>query len=110
MEAILSALKEEKEQAARLIQRYEKELEGLPQGAFFVRVVGKNSYGYLTFSENGKIQQQYLGRLDEEKIKGYRAMASRKKKLQELRNMAKKQFDFLEKALRHAGKKGKRGS
>lgn len=65
MEAILSALEEEKEQTSRLMKRYKKELGGLPQGTFFVRRVGKNYYGYLTSSEKGKIQQQYLGRLDE---------------------------------------------
>lgn len=110
MEAILSALEEEKEQTSRLMKRYKKELGGLPQGTFFVRRVGKNYYGYLTSSEKGKIQQQYLGRLDENEIKRYQEMAKRKKKLQELRSKAQKQLTFLEKALRHAGKKGKRGS
>ncbi len=110
MDAILSALKEEKEQAHRLIRRYEKELDELHQGSFFIRSVGKNHYGYLTFSEKGKIQQKYLGRLDEKDIQKYKDMSQRKKKLQELIKKAQKQFDFLEKALRHAGKKSKRGS
>lgn len=110
MEAILSALQEEKEQAIRLIQRYEKELAGLPRGSFFIRGIGKNRYGYLTFSERGKICQQYLGRLGEGEIRLYREMAARKKKLQELRNKAQEQIAFLEKSLRHAGKKSKRGS
>lgn len=109
MDAILSALQEEKKHANRLVQRYEKELESLPQGSFFVRGAGGNRYGYLTFSERGKIQQKYLGRLDEEDIKKYRVMMERKKKLRELRNKAKTQLTFLEKSLRHAGKKGKRG-
>lgn len=110
MEAILSALQEEREQANRLVERYEKELAELPPGSFFVRGVGKNRYGYLTFSEKGKIEQRYLGRLDEDEIKRYQEMAERKKKLKELRNKAQKQLAFLEKALKYAGKKGKRGS
>lgn len=110
MEVILSALQEEKKQAQHLLKRYKEELRDLPQGSFFIRSVGKNRYGYLTFSEKGRIQQRYLGRLSEEEIKRYRQMTKRKKKLQELRNKAQKQLDFLEKSLRHAGKKGKRGS
>jgi hypothetical protein len=110
MEAILSALEEEKKQASRLIQKYKKELGELPQGTFFIRKVGKNCYGYLTFSEKGIIQQKYMGRLSKDEINHYREMAERKKKLQELRGKAQKQLDFLEKTLRHAGKKSKRGS
>ena len=110
MEVLLSALKEEKEQASRLIRRYKKELEGLHAGSFFIRGRGKNRYGYLTFSKKGKIQQKYLGRLEEADVKRYREMATRKRKLQELKAKAQKQLDFLEKALRHAGKKSKRGS
>lgn len=110
MEAILLALQEEKKQASRLMQRYENELQALPHGSFFIRGAGKNRYGYLTFSEKGKIQQQYIGRLSEDEIKKYRGMMERKKKLQELRSKAKKQLDFLEKSLRHAGKKSKRSS
>ena len=110
MEAILSALKEEKEQARRLIRGYEKELKALHQGSFFIRGSGKNRYGYLTYSKEGKVQQQYLGQLNEKAIKNYREQSSRKKKLRKLRNKAQKQFNFLEKALRHAGKKSKRSS
>src|SRR3989338_1978622 len=98
MEAILSALGEEKKQAIRLIKKYEKELESLPQGTFFIRKVGKNRYGYLTFSKNGEIGQKYIGRLSEDEIKRYREMAARKKKLQELKGKAQKQLDFLEKS------------
>lgn len=110
MDAILSALQEEKKQARRLIQRYAKELAGLPRGSFFIRGLSKNRYGYLTFSENGKIQQQYLGRLNDDEVRQYRDRMGRKKKLQELKKKAQQQLDFLEKSLRHAGKKSKRGS
>ena len=110
MDAILSALKEEKKQARHLIKKYKGELQALPLGSFFIRKAGKNRYGYLTFSKNGKIQQRYLGRLNEEEMKHYLDMAERKKKLKILINKAQKQLDFLEKSLRHAGKKSKRGS
>lgn len=104
MEAIVSALKEEREQAKRLVQRYAKELEGLPRGTFFLRWIGKKQYGYLTFSEKGKIRQQYVGN-DEADIKKYQEQMNRRKKLIELKKKAEKQLSFLEKALRHAGKK-----
>lgn len=106
MDAIISALQEEREQAHRLIQRYQKELKGLPPGSFFIRDVGKNRYGYLTFSEKGKIQQRYIGRLGEDEIRRYRELMERKKKLRELKSKAERQFNFLEKALRHARKEG----
>lgn len=105
METIVSALEEEKEQAKRLVQRYVKELAALPKGAFFLRRVGKRLYGYVTSSEKGRIQQRYVGR-DEKVLKDLQDQMGRKKKLQELKKKAEKQLAFLDKALRHAGKKG----
>lgn len=106
MEAILSALEEEKKQADRLLERYRKELEKLPKGTFFTRKRGEKVYCYLTYSESGEIRQDYLGPLSEEKIQEYQVAMQRKKKLKELIQKAQKQKSFLEKSLRHARKKG----
>ena len=103
MEAIILALQEEKKEAARLITRYKSELSKLPKGSFFVRTFGKNRYGYVTYSKQGVVKQNYLGPMNDEQISEYREKISRKKKVQELAKMAQKQYTFLEKALRHAG-------
>lgn len=105
MEAILSALEEEKKQAERLLQRYRKELAELPKGTFFTRKRGEKLYCYLTYSVAGEIRQKYLGSLGEEKIEEYQGWMLRKKKLKELIQKAEKQKSFLEKSLRHARKK-----
>lgn len=103
MEAIVSALKEEKKQAARLVARYQKELKSLPHGSFFVRQVKGAAYGYITYSKEGKIAQKYLGKLGEEELKSYREAMERKRKLKELKHMAERQYQFLKRALKHAG-------
>lgn len=79
MEAIVSALREEKKQADRLLKLYLKELKALPKGSFFTRKRGEKVYCYLTYSIAGEIRQSYLGRLDKDKIKEYRAAMQRKK-------------------------------
>ena len=104
MEAILTALEEEKKQAERLLQRYRKELDALPNGTFFARKRGEKVYYYLSYSVAGEIRQDYLGSLSEEKIKEYQAGMLRKKKLKELIRKAEKQKSFLEKSLKHARK------
>lgn len=105
MEAILIALKEENKEASRLLGKYNKEMGKLPKGSFFVRKLGKKLYGYLTYSVKGVIKQDYLGAMNDKKIKEYRELMARKKKLRELMAKAKNQHIFLERALRYAGKK-----
>lgn len=105
MEAILSALKEEEEQARRLIKRYKEELQSLPQGSFFLRRLGKYQYGYLTYSENNEVKQKYLGRMGPEQVKQYKELMLRKKKIKELISKADKQQRFLERTLKRAIKK-----
>lgn len=105
MEAILSALEEEKKQADRLLERYLKEIESLPKGSFFTRKRGEKVYCYLTYSIAGEIRQDYLGRLDKDKIREYQMAMQRKKKLKELIQKADQQKSFLQKSLRHAHKK-----
>lgn len=106
MDAIISALKEEKKQADRLMNRYQKELKKLPNGSFFTRRRGERTYCYLTYSVAGKVKQDYLGRLSDDKIQEYLAMMKRKKKLKELIKKTEKQKSFLEKSINHARKKG----
>ncbi len=105
MEAILSALAEEEEQARRLLKRYKEELQRLPQGTFFLRRLGRNLYAYLTYSENQKIKQKYLGRLSDEETRRYQDLIARKKKLKELIGKTKTQHRFLERTIKRAGKK-----
>ncbi len=110
MEAIISALEEERREAEKLVARYECELDRLPKGSFFVRTLGNGQYGYMTRSVDGKVQQEYLGKLSEAQIKKYRAQMERVAKVKALLKSAKENVNFLKKALRHADAKGKRGS
>ena len=106
MEAILNALEEEKKEAQKLLKKYEQEFALLHEGAFFIRKIGKQTYGYVTFSEKGEVKQRYLGNLEPEEVKHHKEAAQRRKKLKGLMKQVRKQLSFLEKALRHAGKKG----
>ena len=106
MDAILSALKEERKQAEKLLKRYKKELASLPAGTFFIRKLRNGQYGYITQSEQGNIRQVYLGKLEADDIAKYKEKMARKRKLRELIKKAMQQKLFLEKALRHARKKG----
>lgn len=105
MDAILNALEEERKEAQKLLKKYEKEFISLPEGTFFTRKVGKQTYAYITSSDRGEVKQKYLGNLEPEEVAHYKEATKRRKKLKSLMKQAQKQLDFLEKALRHAGKK-----
>lgn len=105
MDAILSALKEEKKQAEHLLARYRKELATLPKGSFFIRKRNQRIYGYITYSIQGKIHQDYLGVFDEVKLKDYQAKILRKKKIKELIQKTERQRRFLAQSLKYARKK-----
>ena len=110
MEAIVSALEEEGREAEKLIAKYGKELASLPAGSFFVRSIGGNSYGYVSFSEEGRVGQRYLGLMSPEEIDKRKKQAERAKKIKSLKKMAEQQLDFIRKALRHAYAKSKRSA
>lgn len=107
MEAIISALEEEMKEAKKLISKYERELKGLPKGAFFVRSIGRGDYGYITCSIGGKVHQKYLGKMSDARIKKYQAKMERTSKLKSLLKSARENLNFLRKALRHAHARSK---
>jgi hypothetical protein len=106
MDIILYALEEEKKESEKLLDRYQKEWGALPHGSFFLRKIGKNQYGYLTWSEKGEVRQEYLGALGKEEIQSYQQAMLRKKKLKQLMVQSEKQRLFLERTLKNARKKG----
>ena len=106
MDAILSALKEERKHAEKLLKRYKQEFASLPAGTFFIRKLRNGQYCYITQSEQGNIRQVYIGKLEVDDIAKYKEKMARKRKLRELIKKAMQQKLFLEKALRHARKKG----
>ncbi len=61
MNVLLTTLQEEYKTAQRLETKYRKKLAALPQGSFVVRQVDKRQYGYLTYLQDGKVRQKYLG-------------------------------------------------
>lgn len=100
MNILVTTLKEELKTAKRLERTYLQRLTTLPQGSFILRKVKNSYYGYLTRRKEGKVVQEYLGKMDEKKLEYYRnALLQRhtyKKKLKSVRE----QIIILRKALR----------
>lgn len=100
MNILISTLKEELATAKRLEKKYIKRISGLPCGSFVLRAIRDRQYGYLTFREGGKVKQQYLGTLSEEKIKYYRSsMAERAEYKRKLKSV-REQIKIINRALR----------
>lgn len=100
MNVLISTLKEELATVKRLEKKYIQKTSKLPHGSFIIRTLGKKRYGYLTFREDGKVRQKYLGCLNEEQIGLYKnAMKERaeyKRKLKSIRE----QIKIINRALR----------
>lgn len=104
MNILISTLKEELATSQRLEKKYLEQLKSHPQGSFVVRKVREKSYGYLTYRSEGKVKQRYLGAVDEETIKGYRAKVEEKKKVKQKLKSVRGQISILKKALRGKAK------
>lgn len=100
MNVLISTLKEELTTAKRLEKNYLGKAKKLPQGSFILRTIRGKRYGYLTFRENGKVKQEYLGCLDEEKINFYKnAMQQRNEYKRKLKSV-REQIKIINRALR----------
>lgn len=100
MSVLISTLKEELATAKRLEKKYMRRIKELPRGSFISRSVRSKQYGYLTFREEGKVKQKYLGALNEERISFYKnAMAQRAEYKRKLRSV-REQIKIINRALR----------
>jgi hypothetical protein len=100
MNILISTLKEELATAKRLENKYIEKLEALPRGSFIIRIVCNKQYGYLTFREDGKVKQEYLGSLSEDEVEYYRnAMTQRAEYKRKLKSV-REQIKIINRALR----------
>jgi len=93
MNVLISTLKEEMATVKRLEKKYLAKINELPKGGFITRTVRGRKYGYLTYREDGKVKQRYLGLLDDKTLQSYRlAIVQRieyKRKLKSVREQKK---------------------
>lgn len=100
MNILISTLKEELATAKRLEKKYLKRIGELPRGSFIFRTIRGKQYGYLTFRENGRVKQEYLGSLSEEQIFFYKdAMRQRSEYKLKLKSVHE-QIKIINRALR----------
>lgn len=99
MQVLLSTLKEELATAQRLEKRYLKKLQKLPRGSFIVRTMGSRRYGYLTYRDEGKVKQDYLGAVDDQLISRYRSFAEERKALKAKLKSVREQLKILRRAV-----------
>jgi hypothetical protein len=100
MNVLISTLKEELATAKRLEHKYLQKINELPRGSFITRTVRSKQYGYLTFREDGKVKQEYLGSLDEERISFYKNAMSQRAEYKRKLKSVREQIKIINRALR----------
>ena len=100
MNILISTLKEELATVKRLEKKYLKKLKELPRGSFITRKIRDKQYGYLTFRENGKVKQEYLGCLNEERINFYRSTTDQRAEYKRKLKSIREQIKIINRALR----------
>jgi len=100
MNILISTLKEELATAKRLEKKYMKRIGELPRGSFISRDIRGKQYGYLTFRENGKVKQEYLGCLNEDRISFYRNAMSQRAEYKRKLKSVREQMKIINRALR----------
>lgn len=100
MNILISTLKEELSAVKRLEKKYMKRIGELPRGSFISRAIRGKQYGYLTFRENGKVKQEYLGSLDEERIDFYKSAMNQRAEYKRKLKSVREQIKIINRALR----------
>lgn len=97
---VKSILQEELERMKSLGKRYAKEISQLPPGYLLKRQRKNKSYYYLSYREEGKIKQSYLGKLSPEEIKDFKGKIKIKKQFRRQLKETKDHIKYLEKLLK----------
>lgn len=90
-------VKEEHERITRVIYNIEEEIKALPKGYISEKKIKGNSYYYLQYRENKKMNSQYIKRED---VDSYRALISHRKELEQDLKEMKAEKKKLEKVLK----------
>ncbi len=100
MSTIQHVLHEEYERLKELVVVYLKKLEAFPRGRPRVKVVRGSEYVYLNRREGHKVVDEYIGRVDSEKVQELYAQISRRDQVIRLLAEARQQLKDVERALR----------
>ncbi len=98
---IKGVLKDELERSISLQEKYEQKLNEYPLGYLLKRQsLGRRTYYYLSYRENGKVKQKYLGRLSLEEEENIKQKIREKSEIQKQLAEVKKNIQYLEKLLK----------
>lgn len=98
---IKSILREELENSRQMLERYARELVGLPRGSMVKRNIKGHEYYYLVYRENGKFRSDYKGKSVPDKIlRQYEEAKNLRAKYRKAMSQLKKQIRYLEGVLR----------
>ncbi|MEW6623785.1 MAG: hypothetical protein AB1420_11790 [Bacillota bacterium] len=97
MLVIRGVLQEEFERQNRILQLYERKVEGLPKGNIAFKKINGRQYAYLQYREGRKVNSQYIPNND---LPGLAAKVKERKKYEKMIEDIKKEIKFIQKALR----------
>ena len=69
MNLILHTVMQEKQRIEYMLQRYQRELDGLPKGTISEKAVGGKVYYYLKYRGGKKVVSQYVSRKEIETVR-----------------------------------------
>lgn len=69
MNLILHTVMQEKQRIEYMLQRYQRELDGLPKGTISEKAVGGKAYYYLKYRDGKKVVSQYVSRKEIETVR-----------------------------------------
>jgi hypothetical protein len=97
---IKSVLAEELQNSIRMKNEYKNALEKMPKGCLRKRNIKGHDYYYVVKRENGKIVEEYKGKLSKGQIAEIENNVQLRAKYRELLSQANKQIKFLKGCLR----------
>jgi hypothetical protein len=88
----------------RMLERHEREcakkMNALPHGSYFERQVRGGRYGYVNVREGNRVKQNYLGKVSEPFVQGFREGVEKRRELGEELKALRDQRKVLERALK----------
>lgn len=101
--AIKEALKDELKNSIRILDRYQEELDQLPEGSLNRKKINSKEYYYIQRREGDKILSQYLGsvsKVSKEEVDRWDKIKRKRKNYRHSISKLKRQIKFLKGVVR----------
>lgn len=100
MSVVQDILNDELIRLQSLLKEYQKKLKKFPKGSVSIKTRGNFKYAYRAFRQEGRVEFEYIGKIDSDKATELKRQIAERKKIELLKKDVTAKIRELESAIR----------